>query len=167
MLPTAATIATVTSSLTVVVAVVFGVLTLRQWRRARYLSAAAELVSTIRAPEFTRSIAHIVELPEAAPAEMVLSDPDKLAALYSIGHVFESLGVLVYHRQLPLHLVDHLIGGYLRASWRRVRPAVEVRRQTLGVTFGEWFQWLAERMEEHPAPGKDLGAPVSFRSWRP
>jgi hypothetical protein len=150
-----------------VVAILFGVLTLRQWQRTRYLSAAAGLVGTIQSAEFSRSIARIMALPEQAPAANVLADPTALAAFYGISHVFESLGVLVYHRLLPLHLVDHLTGGYVRASWRRVRPAVEEQRQTLGASFAEWFQWLAERMEEHPAPGKKDGAPVAFRGWRP
>jgi hypothetical protein len=33
--------------------------------------------------------------------------------------------------------------------------------------FGEWFQWLAERMEQYPAPGKAQGAAAAFRDWVP
>ena len=33
--------------------------------------------------------------------------------------------------------------------------------------FGEWYQWLAERIDEYPAPGKTVGAPVAFKDWRP
>lgn len=84
-----------------------------------------------------------------------------------MSHVFESLGVLVYHRLLPLHLVDHLCGGYVRASWKRIKPLVLAQRKGLGATFGEWYQWLAERIEEYPAPGKDIGAPVAFKGWKP
>src|SRR5438094_417907 len=98
---------------------VFGVLTIRQWQRTRYLTAAAELVHTIQTAEFSRCIALIVELGEDTPAETILRDPQLLNAFYVVSHVFESLGVLVYHRLLPLHLVDHLIGGYARASFRR------------------------------------------------
>jgi hypothetical protein len=75
--------------------------------------------------------------------------------------------VLVYHRLLPLHLVDHLCGGYVRASWKRMRPVVVARRSALGATFGEWYQWLAERIEQYPAPGKDIGAPIAFKNWKP
>ncbi len=164
---TTATIAAAASALTVLVALVFGTLTIRQWRRTRYLTAAAELVHTIQTPEFNRAIGIVMELPERADPPSILADPIKIAAINSVAHVFESLGVLVFHRLLPLHLVDHLLGGYVRASWKRVKPYVESRRGTLGAMFGEWFQWLAERLEEHPAPGKDVGAPLAHRSWKP
>jgi len=155
------------SLLAVLVAIVFGTLTLRQWQRMRYLAAAAELVHTIQSAEFNRAIARIVELPEAAPVERVRDDRDTAGAAYVVGHVFESLGVLVYHRILRLHLVDHLVGGYVRASWRRLRPYIESRRGELGAMFGEWFQWLAERIDDYPAPGKRDGAHLAFRRWKP
>jgi len=44
---------------------------------------------------------------------------------------------------------------------------VVARRATLGAMFGEWFQWLAERIDEYPAPGKDVGAPIAFKDWKP
>jgi hypothetical protein len=165
--PLATTIATTAPAVAVLVAVIFGTLTILQWQRSRYLHAAAELVHTIQTAEFTRSIALIVELPETVRAPELVADKELMTALYTVSHTFESLGVLVYHRMLPLHLVDHLIGGYVRASWKRARPLVELRRETLGAMFGEWFQWLAERLEEHPAPGKREGAAIAFKRWRP
>ena len=166
-MPTPNNLATLLTSLTVVFGAFFSVLTLRQWQHTRYLTAAVELVHTIQTPEFTRSIARVVELPEAADPQLILADLEITTAVYAISHVFESLGVLVYHRLLPLHLVDQLVGGYVRASWRRVKPYVKARRTTLGTMFGEWFEWLAERMDENPAPGKSLGAGVAHRSWKP
>jgi hypothetical protein len=155
------------ASLPIVVAIVFGVLTLRQWQRARSLAAAAELVRMIQTPELARSIAAIMELPEQADAQTIRADPELTRAVYHVTHVFEALGVLVFHRQLPLHLVDHLVGGYVRASFRRVGPYLMERRKTMGAMFGEWFHWLAERLEERPAPGKKEGAWVAHKRWRP
>ena len=163
----ASAIAATASSVAVLVAVVFGTLTIRQWKRSRYLTAAAELVRTMQTGEFTRAIARIVELPEDLDAEKLLADREVMASFYAVSHVFESLGVLVYHRLLPLHLVDHLCGGYVRASWKRVRPIVLAQRGTLGAMFGEWYQWLAERIEQYPAPGKDVGAAIAFKDWKP
>ncbi len=151
----------------VLVAIVFGSLTLLQWTRTRFLSAAAELVHTMQASEFTQSITIIMALPEEAPPALVLDNKENAAALYVVSHMFESLGVLVYHRLLPLHLVDHLIGGYVRASWRRVHPAMTARRATFGATFGEWYEWLYDRLEQYPAPGKKAGAAHSFKVWKP
>jgi hypothetical protein len=161
-----AIVAALASSLAVLVAATFGTLTIRQWQRSRYLSAAAELVHTMQTPEFTRAIGLVMNLPERADPAVVQSDAESAAAVHAVTHVFESLGVLVFHRLLPLHLVDHLLGGYVRASWRRVKPYAEARRKEVGAMFGEWFQWLAERMEQEPVPGKDVGAFVAHSGWR-
>ena len=155
------------SVLAVLVAIVFGTLTLRQWQRARYLAAAAELVHTIQSEQFTRAIVRVVELPPGADAERGRGAREVSAAAYALGHFFESLGVLVFYRVLDLHLVDHLVGGYVRTSWIRLRPYVEARRGDVGATFGEWFQWLAERLDRYPAPGKSEGAHRAFTDWKP
>ena len=160
-----AAVAATASSLAVLVALIIGVLTLKQWQRTRHLTAAAELVRTVLSPEFTRAIAKVVELPERAPVESVAT-PELLHAITVVVHGFEGLGVLVFHRLLPLHLVDDLAGGYVRASWRKLQPYIEARRESLGPMFGEWFQWLAERMTEDPAPGKTTGAHLAHRAWR-
>lgn len=173
-----ATLPAITSALAVVVALVFGTLTIRQWQRTRYLSAAAEMVRLVLTPEFTRAIARIMELPvpvKPSPAEPgaapssaldAAATPELLHAIHVVSHGFESLGVLVFHRLLPLHLVDHLVGGYVRGAWKRLQPYVEARRGTLGPMFAEWFQWLAERVEADPAPGKSQGAYLAHREWR-
>lgn len=153
--------------LTVIVGVVFGLLSARHGRRLRYLTSAAGLVQTMQTGDFARSVQRVLDLPENAKAEVVLSERELVHAAYVVGHVFESLGVLVFYRLLPLHLVDHLTGGYVRACWARLKPYVETRRAHFGPMFGEWFQWLAERLIESPVPGKDLGAPVAHRTWRP
>jgi hypothetical protein len=162
---TAAELGAVASAVAVLVAIVFGTLTIRQWQRARELSAAAQLVQTLLTNEFTRSIGLVIELPEAAPAEAVSGRPELTHAVMVVAHGFESLGVLVFHRLLGLHLVDHLVGGYVRTSWRRLKPYVEARRALIG-SYAEWYQWLAERMEEDPAPGKSTGAHLAHRHWR-
>lgn len=153
--------------LTVIVGVIFGILTVLQWHRTRHLSAAIELVRTVQTVDFARSVQLILELPVGARADLVVADNQLVIAAYVVGHAFESLGVMVYYRLLPLHLVDHLIGGYVRASWARLAPYVEARRERFGVMFGEWFQWLAERMVDRPVPAKALGAPRAYRAWRP
>jgi hypothetical protein len=161
-----AELAALITAMTLLIPVVFGTLTIRQWQRARRLSAAAELVHTLMTPEFTRAIVHIVDLPEAADAGTVASRPGMPEAVTVISHAFESLGVLVFHRLLPLHLVDDLVGGYVRASWKRAGPYIIARRPIIGANLGEWYQWLAERMEEDPSPGKSAGAQVFHKDWK-
>lgn len=166
-MPTVAEIAQTASAVAVVVAVVFGVLQIRHLRRARELSTAAELVQAMRTPEFTRCVGIVGRLPDAADPNLVRTDPTTFDAAQHVGHVLECLGVMVCRRILPLHLVDDLLGGYVRMSYRKLRPFIESRRREMGINYGEWTQWLAERMAEHPSPGKDAGAHVAHREWTP
>lgn len=152
--------------MTALVAIISVAVTLHQWQRNRSLSMAAQLVQTIQSPEFTRAIVHVLQLPPHAPPERVRGDTQTLHAVYVVSHVFESLGLMVFYRVLPLHLVDHLVGGYVRASWERLEDHARAQRAVLGATFGEWFQWLVERMIENPAPGKETGAALAYRRWR-
>src|SRR6476646_5730763 len=121
--------------LTVLVGVIFGMVTAIQYKRTRALAAAVEVVTAIQTPAFAESIQRILMLPEDAAPELVSSKPENISAAYVVSHAFESLGVLVFYRLLPLHLVDHLIGGYVRASWKRLKPHVEAERASFGVMF--------------------------------
>ena len=118
--------------LAVAVTIVFGVATVLHGRRLRYLTVAVGLVESVQTDAFTHAMELILDLPE-------------------------SLGVIVFHRLLPLDIVDELVGGYLRASWARLAPYVARRRATLGPTFAEWFEWLALRSQER-APCRKVGS---------
>ncbi len=152
--------------LTVLVGIVFGILTNLQNQRTRYLNAAAHLVSSVQTISFKRGVQRIVELPVNADPSLVLGDKHVMRAVYDVSYVFESLGVLVFHRLLPIEIVDHLTGGYVRATWLRLKPAIMERQAVLGPMFGEWYQWLAERMLEREAPDTQVGAAEAFRDWR-
>jgi hypothetical protein len=164
---TITTLAQLASSVAVLVAVVFGVLQLRQMAKTRAVLAAAELVRAMQTIEFARSVRLVMSLPDDAPLEVIRADPEAAGAILSLSHVYESLGVMVFHRIVPLHLVDDLMGGYVRKTWQKVAPHVEARRSEYGVFYGEWMQWLAERLHEHPSPGKLSGAHVAHRAWTP
>lgn len=163
-----ATLANVVSAVTVLVAVVFGSLQIRQMSKTRALFTSAELVRTMLTPEFAHNVRTVLTLPDHADPALIVKQAEMSTAVLQLSHVFESIGVLVYYRILPLHLVDDLMGGYIRQIWRKVRPHVEVQRKELSiVSYGEWMQWLAERMDESPSPGKTVGAHLSHRKWRP
>ncbi|UCC49197.1 MAG: DUF4760 domain-containing protein, partial [Gemmatimonadota bacterium] len=85
-----------------------------------------------------------------------------------IGNTFESFGVMVYRRIVPLALVDELVGGTVVLLWGKLAAWVEESRKEKSTeTVYEWFQWLAERIQEQP--GFDIleGAHVKHRDWNP
>lgn len=162
-----ATLANVASAVAVCVAVLFGVLQVRQMQKTRAVFTTAELVHAMQSQEFTRSVRLVLTLPDDADPELISRDPDMVAAVQTLGHTYESLGVLVFHRIVSLYMVDDLMGGYVRESWSRIAPYVMARRVELGVYYGEWMEWLVDRLREHPSPGKAIGAHVAHRAWIP
>ena len=160
-------LANVASAVSVVVAVGFGALQIHQMRRTRALFTSAELVRTIQTPEFANSVRLVLTLPNRADPALIRENAEMARAVLTLSHVYESLGVLVYHRIIHLHLVDDLMGGYVRESWTKIGPYVLSRREEIGVYYGEWMQWLAERMADYPSPGKDRGAHIAHKTWKP
>jgi hypothetical protein len=61
-----------------------------------------------------------------------------------------------------------MFGGVVVTAWERFGPFIARYRQRSGnpETF-EWFQWLAERLQEHRSKPGTAPAYVKYRTWRP
>ena len=155
-------------NLAVVLALCFGMAQIRQFRRQRHDAAAIELMRSIEDQQFTHSFRLIYALPVAMPAdELRALGPDYEDAALSLGARFESMGLLVYRDSLPMHLVEEIIGGAVVLLWYRLKPWVEAsRREQNHPLLFEWFQWLAERLEERGRPTQ-TPAYDRFRRWTP
>jgi len=164
------TLANIATALTVLTAVIFGLIEARHLRRDREERAALEAVHAMLTPAYMEFFLLIqTTLPEnASPAE-VESNVDTLRAVRSIGLVIEGLGYSVFERVVPLRIVDNLVGGNIRIIWRKLRRYVEFERERSGSqkTF-EWFQWLAEQLDRYQQ-GKtslQIGAHEAYRDWK-
>ncbi len=164
------TLANIATALTVLTAVIFGLIEARRLRRDREERAALEAVHAMLTPAYMEFFLLIqTTLPENASTAEVESNPDTLKAARSIGLVVEGLGYSVFERVVPLRIVDNLVGGNIRIIWRKLRRYVEFERERSGSqkTF-EWFQWLAEQLEQYKG-GKtslQIGAHQVYRDWK-
>jgi len=161
-------IAQIVGNLAVVLALCFGMAQIRQFRRQRHDAAAIELMRSIEDQQFTHAFRLIYPLPVDMPADELraLGEEYEEAAL-ALGARFESMGLLVYRDSLPMHLVEEIIGGAVVLLWQRLRPWVEANRREQGhPLLFEWFQWLAERLDERGRPTQ-TPAYDRFRSWSP
>lgn len=160
-LSTAANLAT---TLAVVIGVVFGLAELRRAIRDRRDHAAIEVVRSVDSPEIRRAVARILELPVDADPEAVRNDPAVIDAARLVYWASEMFGSIVYEGVVDLHTLDRMMGGWVRACWLRLRRWVEADRAAANnVNVGEWWQWLYERLEADPDPGKALGAYETYR----
>ena len=66
-----------------------------------------------------------------------------------VGMTFETMGLLVYKEIASFEIVQKLAGGLLLMMWRKIGTwTQEVRVDQGNPRFGEWVQWLAERLAE-------------------
>lgn len=139
-----------------------------QLRKQRHDQAALQVLTNLQSAEFRRAYARVYALPIGAPPEQVHGGgPEMEDAATTVMMAFETLGVLVHNRVVPIDVVDQVIGGFLRESWRRLGAFVRQRRADLQAPrWGEWYQWLVERIDERRGPRREEGAYEAFREWR-
>ena len=168
-LPTIANLAEIFGAIIVVAGVIFAVIQIRLFRRQRLEAAAIEVIRSWLSPEFTRAFSVIQQLPDSISAAKLRahsSDCESLAMI--IGNTFEGFGVMVYRRIVPLALVDELLGGAVVFLWIKLASWVkESRKEQSRETVYEWFQWLADRIQEHSGTDLIEGAHEKHRNWVP
>lgn len=164
------TIANLATALTVLTAVIFGLVEMRRARRDREERAAFNAVQAILTPQWMRSMLIIHNLPDTATAAEIENDTRIFEAASVVGITLEGLGYSVYARIVPLRVIGDLMGGTIRLAWRKLRPYIEEERRRTGSrkTF-EWFEWLARQIDRH-VPGKtnlEMGAQDAYLDWEP
>ncbi len=164
------TIANLATALTVLSAVVFGVIEMRAARREREERAALAAVQVLVTPEWMRSMLVVHDIPDQASRADIQDDPRVLDAVAAVGIILEGVGYSVYARAVPLTTVGDLMGGTIRLAWRKLGPYIEDERRRTGSrkTF-EWFEWLAKQVERH-LPGRtslEIGAQDAYADWEP
>lgn len=86
--------------------------------------------------------------------------------MFLVGLTWESLGVLVFRREITMDLIDDFFSGAIVLSWRKLHAYVEEDRRTLDrETVWEWFQWLAERVAEREREVNPVPAHLAHRDW--
>jgi hypothetical protein len=164
-----ADLADIIASVGVMLGLVFAGIQLRQFRLSQEREAGLELLHSYQTPLMARGLQLMFALPDALCREDVETRLGKeLATLWVLMVTWESLGVLVYRGQVELAMVDDFFSGPLLLSWRKLQRYVEeYRAQLQRDTMFEWFQWLAERMQEREALTPPLPAHIGCRNWRP
>ena len=65
------------------------------------------------------------------------------------GQQMESLGMLVAERLINIDLVDKTLGSFVTLTWEKYKSLFsDIREKQPDPFLGEYFQWLAERIDE-------------------
>ena len=163
------TVANVVTASAAVIALVVGTGQLLHLRAERRERAAFEIVHATQTPEYIRSIMVVFALPDAAGPEAIEAHPEARNSVDAVCITFEALGYAVFCRLVPLQLVEDLVGGAVRVTWRKVAAyASRCRLESGSQKTWEWVQWLAEQLERRRgALDRIEGAHVKHREWTP
>ena len=163
-----ANMAEILSAIIVVGGIVFAVLQMRQTRQQRRELAAIELFRSFGNPQFTEAYHNVLHFPDDLTAdELKRRFPDGEQCAMLISTTMENIGVMMYQRIVPSAVVANLIGTSTIIMWKKLRLWAEDLRHELDAPNAfEWFQWLAERMQEfHDDDSKP--AYDAYRDWKP
>jgi len=163
-----ANIAEVMGVIIVVGGLYFAVLQLRQFRQQRRELAAIELFRFFGNPRFTKAYQTVLRLPEDLSPEDFQSGESPLEdAAMLVSSTMENIGVMTFQRIVPFTIVYHLIGSSVVVLWRKLERWVVALREEVGNESAfEWFQWLAERLEDY-AELDPLPAYIAHKDWVP
>ena len=146
----------------------FAVIQMQHYRQQRRETAAIELLRSFQNPEFSRSLRAVLVLPKGLRKNDLeeCSDGEKNAIMVVV-LTFESIGVMVFRGIVPLEMVNELLGGVCVESWSRLNQYMQdSRAESDRKTMGEWFQWLAERLDDHHTRYGRPPAYEQYRHWR-
>ena len=163
------TLANLVNAGAVTAGVIFAAVQIHHYRQRRRRDAMLELLRSFQSRDFTRALCRVNSLPDGADLNKIreVLGPDGAADVFMVGLTWESLGVLLFRREVTLDLMDDLFSGAIIISWRKLHVFVEEdRRATERDTVWEWFQWLAERMLEREKKAPPIPAQIAHRSWR-
>ena len=168
-LQTLANLAEIFGALLVITGVFFGLMEVRHYRQQRQETASMEIMRAFQSHDFTRALRLVMDYEQECQQCSEESMPQELQdAAMLVSTTLEAVGLMIFQRIVPFRLVQQLMGGTIQASWRVLRPHTEWYREKLSrPSIHEWFQWLAERLNEHPEYNDEEGAYSKYGDWKP
>ena len=153
----------------VTIGVAFAIVQVRQYRRDRRRATAIELLHSFQTPAFAEALNIVYNLPDGLSREALETRLEgRFHVLYSLMTTWESLGILVHMGEVDLDLVEDFFSGPILISWRKLqRHVIDERVVTGRDTIEEWFQWLAERLQERETKRPALPAHIEHHNWVP
>lgn len=153
----------------IVIGIIFGLRELGELRKSRELDTSLKLVDIVQNEATAIGTMRLMTLPaDLSQYEFQRQLGDDLNEVMLLASTFETLGILVYRRDASLELVDEMFGGVVVVAWERLQPFITSERQRTGnPQMMEWFQWLAERLQEHRVKPGTAPAYELHRDWKP
>ena len=151
-------LANVALALSFVIGLVFGILQVRVAARDRRERLTLETLRTFQTRDFAELLYRFraTTIPPTGEEFEALPEAEQVRFI-QLSQEMESLGILVAEKLIDLDLVDKTLGSFVTSAWEKYQPMfLDMRKKIPDPYLGEYFQWLAGRIEvrmrNHPRP---------------
>jgi hypothetical protein len=151
--------------LSLVVALVFGIVQAQTANRDRRERLTLETLRFVQTEEFAGFMYRINngQVPATNVERKAMPAEDQIGFI-QFAQEMESLGLLVVDGTIDLTLVEKTLGSFVITAWERYKPIFTEMRQTTDDPYlGEYFQSVAELMARRL---KDTPRPPAYRLVR-
>jgi len=141
-------IANVALALSFIVALVFGIAQVRTAERDRRERFSLEALRNFQTREFAELLQYITSdrIPKSRK-ELNARPIEDQVIFIQLSQQMESLGLLVSVKLIDIELVDRTLGSFVTLAWEKYQPMfLDMRKDDPFI--GEYFQWLAERIDQ-------------------
>jgi hypothetical protein len=156
------------STLAIVIGLYFAGIQLRILNKQREGDAATQLLHSFQTPEFHEAVSILVDLPEGlSKREIEERLGDKMTCMRVLFGTFESLGILIFRREIDINLVEDFFSGVIILTGKKFKNYIkEVRELSNRPTYYEWMQWMYEQVEKRESKTPAVPAYIEFQNWK-
>jgi len=137
-------------ALSLVVALVFGIVQVKTAERDRKDRLTLEAIRYFQSGEFCELIFHVssYKIPPTMEEWRSLPAGDQIKFI-QFSQTMEMVGMLVYEKYINIDLVDKTLGVFVINSWEQFKTGIlDIREKQPDPFLNEYFQWLAEHLKE-------------------
>ncbi|MDP4223552.1 MAG: hypothetical protein Q8868_09585 [Bacteroidota bacterium] len=156
------------STFAIIVGLFFAGVQLRILNKQREGEASTQLLHSFQTPEFHEAVSILVDLPEnLSKKEIEERLGDKMTCMRVLFGTFESLGILIFRREININLVEDFFSGVIILVGKKFKNYInEVREISSRPTYYEWMQWMYEQFEKRESKTPAVPAYIEYRSWK-
>lgn len=156
------------NTVAIIAAGIFAAVQLLQLKKQRSRDSALQMLNSVQSVEFIEALNIIYNLPENLTKKELEDElGDKLSTVMVMFVKLESLGLLVFKREIKLDLVADFMRGPINLFWNKMRNYfLETRELNNDENFGEWVQWLAEQLQNKLANKNKNPAHLAYKNWK-
>ncbi|HEY4967775.1 MAG TPA: hypothetical protein VII28_15325 [Puia sp.] len=150
MTDTITMIANIALALSFIVGLIFGIAQVKTAARDRRERLTIQTLRDFQSREFVDLMQFVLtaEMPVNREGLRALGVKEQ-TDLMQFAQQMESLEILVAERLINIELVDKTLGSFVTTSWEKYKILfTNIRETTPDPFLGEYFQWLAERIDE-------------------